>query len=60
MIRASSQNYMKSVNVEIYIYLKKEKSINKKAKKVGKQGKFRNIYAKVKEKKYICKSKNMI
>ena len=49
MIRASSENYMKSVNVEIYIYLKKkEKSINKKAKKVGKQGKFRNIYAKVK------------
>ena len=44
MIRASSQNCMKSVNVEIYIYLKKEKSINKKAQKVGKQGKFRNIY----------------
>ena len=60
MIRAPSQNYMKSVNGEIYIYFKKEKSINKKAKKVEKQCKFRNIYAKVKEKKYIWKSKNMI
>ena len=60
MIRAPSQNYMKSVNGEIYIYFKIEKSINKKAKKVEKQGKFRNIYAKVKEKKYIWKSKNMI